>query len=162
MGLRTCALTSAQPRTPAAIRSTSDSSRERAITEKLAMTIPNVQEHAGAEGAPSPYRWVILFIAWISEMSSLGRSKANIWYADGAVRNPVVIATMRSAIPKRFHRKTVLGRSCRPPAALIPIAAATSPTATSPAPAGNANSPGNRWAAKRSKNVTPSTRRTEL
>jgi len=34
------------------------------------MTLPNVQEHAGAEGAPSPYRWVILFIAWIAFLLS--------------------------------------------------------------------------------------------
>ncbi len=34
------------------------------------MTLPNVQEHAGAEGPPSPYRWVILFIAWIAFLLS--------------------------------------------------------------------------------------------
>lgn len=30
------------------------------------MTLANVQEHAGAAGAASPYRWVILFIVWIA------------------------------------------------------------------------------------------------
>jgi sugar phosphate permease len=30
------------------------------------MTLPHLQEHAGAERLSSPYRWVILFIAWIA------------------------------------------------------------------------------------------------
>ncbi len=34
------------------------------------MTLPNAQEHAGTEGPPSPYRWVILFIAWIAFLLS--------------------------------------------------------------------------------------------
>ena len=34
------------------------------------MTLPNVQEHAETEGPPSPYRWVILFIAWIAFLLS--------------------------------------------------------------------------------------------
>jgi sugar phosphate permease len=34
------------------------------------MTLPKVQEPAGAEGPPSPYRWVILFIDWIAFLLS--------------------------------------------------------------------------------------------